>query len=375
MNKNEIVLFVDNNIKLEVPVSPDQDTVWLSLDQMAELFDKDRSVIGRHVRNIFNEGELIEETSGQIMPRSEELNHRPAKPKSRDKRVAIYARVSSNSVEQLNSLTSQISGLTRLTAANPTWLLVDTYIDIASSQTGSQRKEFNRLVDNCIANKIDIVITKNVSRFGRDSLEILSTLEKLRETNIRVIFETEEIDTKKTDSLLLVSIIEAFAQAENETRSANIKWGNKQRAANGTSKLYDRKCYGYTNDKDGNLIIDDEKAEVVKWIFDWYMQGDSVGVIIKKLKEQGVRKSTGKDTWSKRTIETMLSNEKYTSDVILVKKGLHSESYMSKDNHQSIISEEMFKAVQIEKGRRSNVIVTEDGVKTKSTKYSVKKDR
>jgi site-specific DNA recombinase len=148
----------------------------------------------------------------------------PAKPKPRDKQVAIYARVSSNSVEQLNSLTSQISGLIRLTTANPTWLLVDTYIDIASSKTGSHRKEFNRLLSDCTANKVDIVITKNVSRFGRDSLEILSALEQLRETNTRVIFETEEIDTDKTDSRLMISIIESFAQAENESRSDNIKW-------------------------------------------------------------------------------------------------------------------------------------------------------
>lgn len=297
----------------------------------------------------------------------------PAKPKQRDKRVAIYARVSSNSVEQLNSLTSQISGLTRLTAANPTWLLVDTYIDIASSKTGSNRKEFNRMLEDCTANKVDIVLTKSISRFGRDSLEILSALEQLRETNTRVIFETEEIDTEKTDSRLMISIIESFAQAENESRSDNIKWGNKQRAANGTSKLYDRKCYGYTKDENGKLAILDEEADVVKMIFDWYLQGDSVGVIIKKLQQQNVKTSTGKDKWSKRAIDEMLSNEKYTGNVILLKKTLNSERFLSKKNHPAIISEETFKAVQIEKGRRSNIVVGEDSVKRKSTKYSSKK--
>ena len=218
----------------------------------------------------------------------------PAKPKPRDKRVAIYVRVSSNSVEQLNSLKTQISGLTRLTAANPTWLLVDTYIDIVSGKIGSNRKEFNRLLADCTANKIDIVLTKSISRFGRDSLEILSALEQLRETNTRVLFETEEIDTEKTDSRLMISVIESFAQAENESRSENIKWGNKQRAANGISRLYDRKCYGYTNDGDGKLIIVDEEAKVVRLIFDLYLQGDSVDVIIKKLKQQGIKTSTGK---------------------------------------------------------------------------------
>lgn len=177
----------------------------------------------------------------------------------------------------------------------------------------------------------------------------------------------------KDDYMLYISVYESFAQAENETRSDNIKWGNKQRVANGTSKLYDRKCYGYTNDKNGKLIIVEEEAKVVRMIFDWYLQGDSVGVIIKRLKQQRAKTPTGKDNWSKRTIDTMLSNDKYAGNVILFKKGLYSECYLSKKNHSAIISEETFKAVQIKKGRRSNVEVTEDGVKRKNTKYSAKK--
>lgn len=297
----------------------------------------------------------------------------PAKPKLRDKRVAIYARVSSNGTEQLKSLTAQISGLTRLTAANSTWLLVDTYIDIASSKTGSHRKEFNRLLADCTANKVDIVLTKNISRFGRDSVEALTAVEKLVDAGVRALFITEGIDTEKDDYRLYISVHGSFAQAENETRSANIKWGNKQHAANGTSKLYDRKCYGYTNDENGKLIIVDEEADVVKMIFDWYLQGDSIGVIIKKLKQQGIKTPTGKEDWSKRTIDTMLSNDKYAGNVILLKKNLNSERFLSKKNHPAIISEETFKAVQIEKGRRSNIIVSENDVERKSTKYSSKK--
>lgn len=297
----------------------------------------------------------------------------PAKPKPRNKRVAIYARVSSNSAEQLDSLTNQISGLTRFAAANPTWLLVDTYIDIASSKTGSNRKDFNRLISDCVAGKVDIVLTKNISRFGRDTVEVLTAVEKLVDAGVRVVFVTEGIDTEKDDYRLYISVHESCAQAENESRSENIKWGNKQRAANGTSKLYDRKCYGYTNDDDGKLIIVDEEAKIVKMIFDWYLQGDSVIAIIKKLEQQGIKTSTGKDKWSKKAIGDMLSNDNYAGNVILFKKGFHSEYYASKKNHPAIISEETFKAVQIEKGRRSNVVVTEDGVKRKSTKYSAKK--
>lgn len=108
-------------------------------------------------------------------------------------------------------------------------------------------------------------------------------------------------------------------------------------------------------------------------IFDRYLQGDSIGVIIKKLKQQGIKTPNGKDNWSKRTIDTMLSNDKYAGNVILFKKGLQSECYLSKKNHPAIISEETIKAVQIEKGRKSNVEITEDGVKRKSTKYSAEK--
>lgn len=121
------------------------------------------------------------------------------------------------------------------------------------------------------------------------------------------------------------------------------------------------------------MIIVDEEAKVVRLIFDWYLQGDSVGGIIKKLKQQGIKTSTGKDDWSKRTIDTMLSNDKYAGNVILFKKSLNGERYLSKKNHPAIVSDEIFQAVQIEKGRRSNVEITEDGVKRKSSKYSAKK--
>ncbi len=193
----------------------------------------------------------------------------PPVPK-REKRVGIYCRVSTNSAEQIQSLTAQVSHLTRLTAAMPQWVLADVYMDIATSKTGSSRKEFNRLLEDCNSRKIEIVITKNISRFGRDTVEILDVLKQLRTLGVRVIFEQEELDTANTDSDLMISIIESLAQAENESRSDNIRWGIKQRAASGISKLYDRKCYGYKHDKDGKLVIDEQKAENVKLIFVLY---------------------------------------------------------------------------------------------------------
>lgn len=155
----------------------------------------------------------------------------PARPPQRETRVGIYSRVSSNSTDQLNCLTSQISALKRMVASVPKWLLVDIYIDIASSKTDSSRKEFDRMLEDCKSRNLEIIITKSISRFGRDTVEVLEDLHQLRLLGIRVIFEQENLDTVDTDNDLMISIIESIAQAENESRSDNIKMGIKHKAA------------------------------------------------------------------------------------------------------------------------------------------------
>ena len=306
------------------------------------------------------------------MADNKKIHFIPPLPPKREKRVGIYCRVSTNSMEQLKSLASQVSALTRLVAANPKWLLVDVYIDIASSKTGSSRKEFTRMLKDCKSRDIEIILTKSISRFGRDTVEILDALNQLRVLGVRVIFEQEVLDTADTDNDLMISIIESIAQAENESRSENIKWGIKQRAAQGTSKLYNRKCYGYNNDKDGNLAINEAEAKNVCLIFNLYLQGKSVLGIVRELERLGIKSPTGKATWPKRTIDVMLSNEKYIGNVRLLDNGKHSASYLSEDNNPAIISKETFQAVQIEKQHRSNVIKGEEGSRRKSKKYSSK---
>lgn len=297
----------------------------------------------------------------------------PPLPQKREKRVGIYCRVSTSSSDQLKSLTAQVSALTRLTAANPKWLLVDVYIDIASSKTGSTRKEFTRMLKDCQSHDLEIIITKSISRFGRDTVEILDALNQLKLLGVRVIFEQEVLDTADTDSDLMISIIESIVQAENESRSDNIKWGIKQRAAQGTSKLYNRKCYGYHNDEDGNLTIDEKEAKNVRVIFNLYLKGKSILGIVKELERLGIKSPTGKAIWPKRTIDVMLSNEKYAGNVRLLDDGMHEAYYLSEDNNPAIISKEMFQAIQIEKQHRSNITKGEDGSKRKSIKYSSKK--
>ena len=297
----------------------------------------------------------------------------PPLPPKREKRVGIYCRVSTNSADQLKSITAQVSALTRLTAVNPKWLLVDVYIDIASSKTGSSRKEFSRMLQDCKSRDIEIILTKSISRFGRDTVEILDALNQLRILGVRVIFEQEVLDTADTDNDLMISIIESIAQAENESRSDNIKWGIKQRAAQGTSKLYKRKCYGYVNADDGSLIIEKSEAKNVRMIFNMYLQGKSVIGIVSELERQGIKSPTGKGKWCKRTIDVMLSNEKYIGNARLLDNGKHDLYYLAEGNNPAIISKEMYQAVQIEKQHRSNVIEGEEGGKRKSKKYSSKK--
>ncbi|HCS74499.1 MAG TPA: recombinase family protein [Clostridiales bacterium] len=297
----------------------------------------------------------------------------PAKPPKREKRVGIYCRVSTNDADQLNSLAVQVSALTRLVAATPQWLLVDVYMDIASSKTGASRKEFARMLDDCKSKKLEIIITKSISRFGRDTVETLEALRLMRDFGVRVIFEEENIDTDDVDSNLLISVMESVAQSENESRSENIRMGLSFRAANGTSGLYKRKLYGYAKTETGELAIDKGQAQVVRDIFRWYLGGDSVLGIIKKLSDAGIPSPTGIEKWSKRPIEKMLENEKYTGTVTLLDSSTQEYEYKIKDNHPPIITENEFRSVQEEKMKRSNIVIGDSGTHRSNKKYSSKK--
>lgn len=216
------------------------------------------------------------------------------------------------------------------------------------------------------------MITKSIHRFGRDTVDCLEGIKILKDSNVRVIFEQEKLDSSEVDSDMMISIIESIYQAENESRSDNIRIGIKYRAASGASKLYDRKCYGYKHDKDGKLIIDEETAKNVKLIFDLYLSGQSVLGIVKELENRKMLSPTGKEKWCKRTIDVMLSNEKYTGDVQLLKSSNSDVKYLLSDNNPAIISKEVFEAVQLEKASRCNIIEGKDEKKRKNTKYSLK---
>lgn len=288
------------------------------------------------------------------------------------KHVVIYARVSSNSMEQLESLKAQISGLVGFVSGHNNWKLVDIHIDIASSKKGSARPAFHKMIEECKAGLTDIVVVKNISRLGRDTVEVLGAINTLKEADVRIIFRQEELDTLTVGSSLLISTIEACTQAENETRSANIKWGIKQRASNGSLGFYRRKCYGYDKDENGDLVINEEQAAIVRLIFDLYLDGKSILGIIKELKERSIKSPTGKDNWPKRSVEEMLSNEKYIGIAVVNVDGEEGQIYRLNNSHPAIISNEIFDAVQKAKPERSNVVTDENGRHRSKTKYSSK---
>nr|DAJ57467.1 MAG TPA: integrase [Caudoviricetes sp.] len=265
----------------------------------------------------------------------------------KDYAFGVYARVSTNRKEQLDSLAVQVSGLTRLAAAHMTWFVADVFLDVASAKVGSSRKEFNRMIDECEKGNLDIILTKSVSRFGRDTKEGLEAIRKLKACGTRIIFEADKIDTETVDDELLISVVQACSQAENDWRSENIRFGLKHRAEDGTSGLYSRACYGYKKDKHGMLIIDEEQAKVVRAIFDWYLEGLSVVGIIERLKSKGDNSPKGKDTWSKRAVESTLTMRKYTGDVAIAVSGNADCQYLNTDHHTGIISKEKFEAVEL----------------------------
>ena len=285
----------------------------------------------------------------------------PANTNEPMKHVVIYARVSSNTMDQLESLKAQISGLTKFVSGHNNWKLVDIHIDIASAKKDSARPAFHQMIEECKAGLTDIVVVKSISRLGRDTVEVLDAINTLRDSQVRIIFKQEELDTLTVGSSLLISTIEACTQAENETRSDNIKWGIKQRASNGSLGFYRRKCYGYDKDENGDLVINKEQAEVVKLIFDLYLGGKSILGIVKELKDRNIKSPTGKDNWPKRSVEEMLSNEKYIGIAVVNVDGEEGQVY-------KVV--EIFDAVQEEKLKRSNLVVDENGTHRSGKKYS-----
>ena len=295
-------------------------------------------------------------------------------------KVGVYCRVSSNRIEQLRSMAFQASHLTRTALKAGGWILVDIYLDFHSGLDDT-RPELQRLIDDCRSGLVDTILTKSVSRFGRDTAATNSLIRELHSIGVRVIFENEELDTSNCESEFFITLLEAYAQEESFNRSENILWGIEKGMQDGTSKLYNRKCFGYQRNKDGLLEICPEEAEIVRLIFDLYLEGNSILAIVRELESQEILTPAGKKKWCNQSVVKILTNEKYIGNVLLKKtytEGFpnrkrkrnsgEKHQYLAEHVHPEIIPKEIFDAVQAERERRSNITIDENGVKKRAKK-------
>lgn len=287
-----------------------------------------------------------------------------AKDSSRRKlRVAAYARVSTDSNEQLISLETQKNHYERYIKARPDWEYAGLYYDEGVSGTSMAKRDgLLRMLDDCDKGLIDYIIVKSISRFSRNTVDSIETVRRLCEKGIYIFFEEENIDTGKMEGELLLSILSSLAESESHSIAENNKWSIQKRFQNGTFKI-GYTPYGYDN-VNGQMVVNEEQAVIVKEIFDAVLSGKSPGVIARELNARGVSSKRG-GTWTGHTVNGMIRNEKYTGDVIMqktytddrfnrhVNRGERTQ-YLARDHHEPIISHEAFEA--------ANAIINANGL-------------
>ena len=295
------------------------------------------------------------------------------------KAVGIYARVSTAHSAQLHSVSLQLSALVQQVYHTLNWQLADIYVDFASGKSTFERTEFQRMIEDCRRHKLDLILVKSVSRFSRDTVDALDTTRELKRLGIPVYFDLESINSFQPDFELYYSVYAAVAQSERESNHDNLAISIQHKIKDGTSKLYSRPCYGYKLDRNGEFVIVQEEAEVVKLVFNLYLDGLSILGIMRELEQRGITSPSGKTKWCRRSIDLMLENEKYRGNSVATAptmsdapKDLPRRRYMLSMHHEGIISSEQFDDVQKERERRSNIEFDENGTHRKKTQYRAK---
>ena len=303
------------------------------------------------------------------------------------KRVAAYCRVSTDSEEQLNSYEAQKSYYTQKIEDSSDWEMAGIYADEGITGTSlKKRTEFKKMITACKRGHIDLIITKSLSRFARNTVDCLETVRLLKANGIGVYFEKENINTLTESSEFLITLFSGFAQAESESLSKNVAWGKAKSAEAGKVTFQYKKMLGYRRGADGQPEIVPEEAEVIKRIYHRYLDGCTLGQIKRELDADKVPTAQGVDSWSPAIIHNILTNEKYIGDALLqktyitdciskkVKKNQGERAmYYVENNHPAIISRETFDQVQKEMTRRSSKRkVLQKSGKTELGKYSGK---
>lgn len=303
------------------------------------------------------------------------------------KRVAAYCRVSTDSEEQLNSYEAQKSYYTQKIEDSPDWEMAGIYADEGISGTSmKKRTEFKKMITACKRGHIDLIITKSLSRFARNTVDCLETVRLLKANGIGVYFEKENINTLTESSEFLITLFSGFAQAESESLSKNVTWGKQKSAEAGKVDFQYKKMLGYRKGVDGQPEIVPEEAEIIRRIYRRYLAGCSLGQIKQELEQDNIPTAQKVERWSSAVIHNILTNEKYMGDALLqktyitdcitkkVKKNMGERPmYYVENNHPAIIPRETFDQVQKEMTRRSSKRkVLQKSGKTELGKYSSK---
>ena len=287
------------------------------------------------------------------------------KPQQKQLRVAAYCRVSTEQEAQQNSFQVQKEYYTAKINANPDWMLAGIFADEGITGTSvQQRNDFKKMIQYCERGKIDLILTKSISRFARNTVDCLLTVRRLSQLGVSVIFETENINTATMESEFILAIMGAMYQAESEATSSRVKWGIRAGFREGRVRYSYKNWLGYRKGEDGQPEIVPEEAVTVKLIFDLFLAGNSLNNIVQELEKQGIAKKSGSTKWSINCVQSILNNEKYTGDAILQKtyapspleprRKNHGEvpMYLVENAHPAIISRDTFQWTKAELGRR-----------------------
>ncbi len=285
------------------------------------------------------------------------------------RRVAGYARVSTDSEEQLTSYEAQVDYYTHYIQSNPDWQFVKVYTDEGISAVNTKKRDgFNSMITDALDGKIDLIVTKSVSRFARNTVDSLTTVRRLKEVGCEVYFQKENIFTLDSKGELLITIMSSLAQEESRSISENVTWGQRKRFADGKVSLPYRQFLGYRKGADGLPEIVPEEAEIVKRIYRTFMQGKTPSAIARMLTADGIPTPGGKVKWQASTVESILQNEKYRGDARLQKKFTvdflqkkmkvnegEVPQYYVENSHPAIIEPEEWDLVQAEFTRRKEL--------------------
>lgn len=277
------------------------------------------------------------------------------------RKVAGYARVSTDHDDQFTSYEAQIDYYTNYIRNRPDWEFVSVYTDEGITGCNTKRREgFKTMIADALAGRIDLIVTKSVSRFARNTVDSLTTIRKLKEHGTEVYFEKENIWTFDGKGELLLTIMSSLAQEESRSISENCTWGQRKRFADGKVTVPFGRFLGYDRGSNGELVINEEQAKTVRKIYGYFLQGRSPYQIAKLLTEQEVPTPSGKGKWCSATVKSILTNEKYKGDALLQKsitvdfltkkiktnEGEVPQYYVESD-HEAIIQPDIFNRVQI----------------------------